>query len=150
MAKKSKDLQYYEAVGRRKTSVARVRLYIAGKDKAASVKGKKYTAGQFIVNGKLATEVFPSPFETKRYSHPFELTNTQDRFIVSVVTKGGGKNGQLEAIIHGISRALLIAETESRPVLKQNGLLTRDPRARERRMVGTGGKSRKQKQSPKR
>lgn len=151
MAKKTKDLHYYEAVGRRKESVARVRLYIAGKDKSASVKGKKIAAGQVIVNDRPATEFFPTIFEQKKYLQPFELTSTADRFVVTIRTTGGGKNGQLEAAIHGIARALSLADLETyRPVLKQNGLLTRDPRARERRMVGTGGKSRRQKQSPKR
>lgn len=151
MAKKSQDIQYYEAVGRRKESVARVRLYITGKDKTATVKNKKINQGDIVVNDLSFATFFPSEVEKKRLIQPLELTNNADRFAVSVHVEGGGKNGQLEAVIHGISRALCVADNdEYRPILRENDLLTRDPRKKERRKVGTGGKARRAKQSPKR
>jgi small subunit ribosomal protein S9 len=81
----------------------------------------------------------------------YMLALTEDRFVTTIHVTGGGKSGQLDDIVHGISRALNLMNTEEyRPTLKAKGLLTRDPRTRERRMVGTGGKSRRAKQSPKR
>jgi len=82
---------------------------------------------------------------------PFKITQTDDRFVVSALIRGGGKNGQLEAFVHAISRAIEKTDKETmRPLLKKPGFLTRDARIRERRKVGTGGKSRRLKQSPKR
>ena len=151
MAKKSKNIQYYEAVGRRKEAVARVRLYIVGKDKSASIKGEKIKQGSMMINGKPYETYFGTLTEKKKLWRPLVVTNNTDRFAISVLVEGGGKNGQLEAIMHGVARSLSTANTgEYRPILKQHALLTRDPRTRERRMVGTGGKARRQKQSPKR
>jgi small subunit ribosomal protein S9 len=151
MAKKNQDVTFYEGVGRRKEAVARVRLYITGKDKTVQVQGKKVSAGHITVNQKPIEEVFGSSFEQKRYLKPLELTNNSDRFAITINVTGGGKNGQLEAIIHGLARALCLVDSdEYRTTLKKEGLLTRDPRTRERRKVGTGGKARRAKQSPKR
>lgn len=151
MAKKSKDIQYYESVGRRKEAVATARLYIVGKEKSITVEGKKYEAGQIIVNGEAAEMAFPLDSHQKRYLQPIELTNNAGRFVITLKVNGGGTVGQLEAIIHAISRALNLVDKETfRPVLKANGLMTRDSRIRERRKVGHGGKARKKKQSPKR
>ena len=155
MPKKTKEMQYFEAIGRRKEAVSRVRLYIIGKDKTATVEAEgtktKVKAGDMLVNRKPLVEFFSSEYEQKRCMLPFELTNTQGRFAVSVLLSGGGKHGQLEATILGIARALNIADRDTfRPVLKSNNLLTRDARARERRKVGHAGKARKKKQSPKR
>jgi len=73
------------------------------------------------------------------------------KYYVTVKVVGGGKNGQLDAVVHGIARAFDKADREKfRPPLKRAGLLTRDARVRERRKVGTGGKARRKKQSPKR
>lgn len=151
MAKKTQDIQYYEAVGRRREAVARVRLYITGKDKTATVKTNKIKQGEIIVNDMAYDAMFTGDVEKKRLVLPLELTNNLDRFAASIHVSGGGKNGQLEAIIHGISRALCIVDNdEYRPMLKEYSLLTRDPRKKERRKVGTGGKARRAKQSPKR
>lgn len=151
MVKKLKDIQYYEGIGRRKEAVARVRLHIVTKEKAAVVDGTKVSAGVIILNGKPIEKTFAAEFQKKQYLHAFELTNTVDRFAVTIKTEGGGKVGQLEAIVHGISRALCLVDNEvNKPPLKKEKMLTRDPRTRERRMVGTGGKSRRAKQSPKR
>jgi len=79
-----------------------------------------------------------------------KFTENQDRFAISIKGSGGGKTGWLGAISLGIARALVLADQSNKPILRKNGLLTRDPRTRERRKVGTGGKARREKQSPKR
>ncbi len=150
MPKKNTDIKYYESVGRRKEAVARVRLYIVGKDKTATVNGKKIKEGEIIVNDKPISVVFPLLSHEKRYLKPLVLTSNAERFAISVKLAGGGKNGQLEALMHGLARAIQKSDEETRPALKLEGLLTRDPRTRERRKVGTGGRARRQKQSPKR
>lgn len=151
MPKKTKDVQYYEAIGRRKQSVARVRLHLVTKDKLASYGEKKLKAGDIYLNDKPIEKAFPSAFEREYYLMPLKLTNNLDRFAISIQISGGGKKGQLDAVVHGLSRALeLVDKATYRPVLKKEGLLTRDPRKKERRKVGRAGKSRKMKQSPKR
>ncbi len=151
MAKKKNDIQYYESVGRRRESVARVRLHIVtGKDSTASVKGAKMKQGEIVVNDKPLTEYFPSVAEQNLILRPFQVTSSADRFVATIVVRGGGKNGQVEAVQLGVARALCLADESFRETLKPEGLLTRDPRIRERRKVGTGGKARRQKQSPKR
>lgn len=151
MPKKIKDVQYYEAVGRRKQSVARVRLHLVTKEKPASYADKKLKAGEIYLNKQPIEKAFPSLYEREFYLMPLKLTNTVDRFAISIMVSGGGKRGQLDAVVHGLSRALLLVDKETyRPLLKKEGLLTRDPRKKERRKVGRAGKSRKMKQSPKR
>lgn len=151
MAKKTKNIHYYEAVGRRRESVARVRLYIVGKDKTALVSGVKMEAGEMVVNKKPIQVIFPSLREKILYISPFKITQTQERFVVSALVRGGGKNGQIDAVVHGLARAIEKTDKDAmRPLLKKAGLLTRDSRTRQRRHVGTGGKSRRVKQSPKR
>lgn len=150
MPKKAKDLQYYEAVGRRREAVARVRLYIAAKGKTVLVKGEKKNLGDKVINDHIFSEYFTSVGDQNLFLQPLTLTENADRFFVSVKVLGGGKKGQVDAVVNGISRALCLADESYRPVLRQHGLLTRDPRAKERRKVGTGGKARRQKQSPKR
>jgi small subunit ribosomal protein S9 len=134
-AKPKKD--YTFAVGRRKTSIARVRLY-AGR-------------GENIINGKPALEYFPSASQAKLLQMPFEVTETIGKYYSSIKIVGGGKVSQLTAATHGLARALNEIDVENfRGALKSHGLLTRDARERQRRKVGTGGKSRRQKSSPKR
>lgn len=128
---------YTQAVGRRKEAVARVRI----------MKGQ----GQMTVNGKPVSEYFRGPIAQKKYQQPFELTQTLGQYTATVKIIGGGTNSQLEALIHGLSRALEKSNKEVfRSPLKKNGLLTRDPRVRERRKFGLGGRARAKKQSPKR
>lgn len=135
--------KYTYAVGRRKTATARVRLY-----KTATVDG---TTSQLVVNGKPAEVYFPGEAAKLSYRRPFIATETLTKMSASVVVAGSGKSGQLDAVVHGISRALAVLDREAyRAILKTAGLLTRDSRAKERRKVGTGGKARRQKQSPKR
>lgn len=128
---------YFQAVGRRREAVARVRLF----------KGQ----GQLTVNGKPIAEYFTGLISQKLYQRPFELTKTTGLVSGSVKVIGGGFNSQLEATIHGIAKALQILDRDkNRPILKINKLLTRDARVRERRKFGLAGKARAKKQSPKR
>lgn len=149
--KKTKDIKYFEGVGRRKEAVARVRLYLTNKEKTANVFEKKIKRGEIIINKKSISDYFPSQAEKNLYLLPLTLTNSEDRFAISILTRGGGHIGTLEAIVHGLARALEKVDRETyRPILKKAGLLKRDSRERERRKVGTGGKARRAKQSPKR
>ena len=135
--------KYTYAVGRRKTATARVRLY-----KSATVEGG---SAQLMVNGKPAEEYFPGETAKMAYRRPFIVTETLTKMSASARVTGSGKAGQLDAVVHGITRALAALDRDAyRTLLKTAGLLTRDSRAKERRKVGTGGKARRQKQSPKR
>lgn len=136
MAKKSTKKDYIFAVGRRRASVARVRLH----------KGK----GETLVNTMPVSQYFAG-ITGDLFNQPFLLTGTLDKYWVSAKIAGGGKKGQVVSLVHGISRALVqVDSAKFKPVLKAQGFLTRDSRTRERRKIGTGGKARRQKQSPKR
>ena len=113
---------YFYGTGRRKKSVARVRL-IPG-------------TGVITINGKSIDEYFG--LETLKYvvNQPFGVTNTAGKFDVITTVKGGGISGQAGAIRHGIARALLQADAENRAALKAAGFLTRDPRMKERKKYG--------------
>jgi len=151
MVKKIKDLSYYEAVGRRKQSVARVRLYIIKKSTEVTVGKLKIKAGEIFINGKSIDETSFKVYKKKFLMMPLTLTKNEKRFAVSIIVNGGGTTGQLDAMVHGIARTLLVVDTEAyRSILKTSGMLTRDPRKKETRKVGTGGKARRMKQSPKR
>ncbi|MBI3443447.1 30S ribosomal protein S9 [Candidatus Woesebacteria bacterium] len=133
----AKNKNYYYAVGRRKNASARVRLY----------KGKS----ESLINDEPISKYFPGEVARFFWSEPFDLTDTGEKYYITVKVAGGGKKGQLEAVVHGISRALAMANpAKFKLSLKKAGLLTRDARIRERRKVGTGGRARRQKQSPKR
>lgn len=150
VAAKEDKVSYYEAVGRRKTASARVRLYVV-KDAAVTIDGKSVEKGGMIVNGLPVEKFFPGEIFKKRYQEPFRTTNTMGRFAVSVTTTGGGLVGQLAATIHALSRALTKVDQEKfRPILKKRGFLMRDPRAKQRRKAGYAGKARARRQSPKR
>ncbi len=147
---KEPKVAYYEAIGRRKVASARVRLNVVG-DTNIKVHGIELEKGSMIVNGRQVESYFPGEVNKKMYLEPFRTTNTLNRFAVSVRVSGGGLNGQLGAVIHGISRALEKVDKEKfRPILKKRGFMTRDPRAKQRRKAGFAGKSRARKQSPKR
>lgn len=133
----SKQKAYTFAVGKRKTSSARVRLF----------KGQ----GDSVINDQLIGKYFPG--ETMRifWSKPFELTDTLGKFHITAKVVGGGRRSQLESVVKATARALSILDAAKfRMPLKKAGLLTRDDRKKERRKVGTGGKARRAKQSPKR
>lgn len=144
----SKDFIY--AVGRRKSAVARVRLYKTVK--AGLLWGEqKVEKGKIVVNEKPVGEYFSGIVSEAFHKEPFIATNTLDKYAVTIRVMGGGLKGQLDAALLGIARALSEIDREKfRPILKKKGMLTRDARVRQRRTVGTGGKSRRQKQSPKR
>jgi len=134
MAKKQ---NYTYAVGKRKTASVRIRLF----------KGK----GESLVNDLPANKYFPGAINKIILDRPFNLTETLGKYYFTARVIGSGKEGQLDAVIQGVSKALALADREKfRSPLKKAGLLTRDARIRERRMVGTGGKARRAKQSPKR
>ena len=121
MAKKSENI-VFQGTGRRKESIARVRL-MAGK-------------GNITVNGKTLDEYFGTEILKVIVNQPFAVTNTVGKYDVVVKVVGGGYTGQAGAIRHGIARALNEANSEFRPVLKANGFLTRDPRMKERKKYG--------------
>jgi small subunit ribosomal protein S9 len=148
--KSEEAITYYESVGKRKESSARVRLYVVV-DKPVSVGKLTLTKGCMFVNGRAAEQYFPGEVMKKQYQEPMRTTNTLNRFGVIIKVAGGGLSGQLSAVIHGISRALLKVDKEKmRPILKKRGFLTRDPRKKERRKAGFAGKARARRQSPKR
>ena len=111
--------------GRRKTAVARVRLSSG--------------SGKVTVNGRAFEAYFPTDSLRMVVQQPLVLTNTADKYDVRVNVTGGGPNGQAGAVRHGISRALLLVDAALRPPLKAGGLLTRDPRMRERKKYGQPG-----------
>jgi len=110
------------ATGRRKESVARVRI----------VPG----SGRFALNGRALEDYFPRPALQMVVTEPLRLTNTVDRYDVIASIIGGGISGQAGAVRHGIARALVEADPTLRGELKKKGLLTRDARAKERRKYG--------------
>lgn len=144
------DAAYYEGVGRRREAVARVRTYFVKKG-VATIGEIAHKAGAFIINGKSIEKIFNRKADQLLCQKPLTITDSVDRFVVSIHVSGGGTTGQIGAISHGLARALAMEPAGlDRPKLRTAGLLTRDARTRERRMVGTGGKSRRLKQSPKR
>src|SRR3989344_2668849 len=136
-----KDFIY--TVGKRKESVARIKLYPGGNGEL-----KK---GDIIVNGKKIEEYFPHQIQKAKYLEPLNITNAIGKYTFTVKVSGGGTNSQLDALVLGMSRALVIFDSEKhRSTLRKKGFLTRDARVRERRKIGMGGKSRRKRQSPKR
>ena len=117
-----KKMQFFYGTGRRKSSIARVRL----------VEGN----GKITINGKDIDEFFGLETLKVIVRQPFTVTNTTSKYDVICSVKGGGFTGQAGAIRHGIARALNEANSEYRPALKSNGFLTRDPRMKERKKYG--------------
>ena len=115
--------KYWGATGRRKTSLARVRLF---------AKGEKI----FLVNDKPCNVYFPTLELQKISQIALEKMNCLDKFRVSTKVKGGGLHGQAEAVRHGTARALILFNPDFRKRLKKSGFLTRDPRMRERKKFG--------------
>lgn len=140
---------YAVAVGRRREAVARVRIYTGGGK--VEVFGEERKRGDMVVNGKPITEYFKFATFTPRYTKILEEAGVFGKYVISARVTGGGLSGQLDALVHGIARALDKLDKEKyHKMLSDKGYLTRDPRTRERRKVGTGGKARRKKQSPKR
>ena len=118
MAEKTK----FTALGRRKRSVAKVTL----------VPGK----GVITVNGKDVKDYMPYETLVMDLIQPLQLADATEKYDINIVVKGGGFSGQTGAIRLGIARALMLANAETRPTLKSNGYLTRDPRMKERKKYG--------------
>ncbi|MCD6429451.1 30S ribosomal protein S9 [bacterium] len=118
-----KEERYIEAVGRRKTAIARVRIW---------TKGTK----EIIVNDKPYTEYFPTIDLHKTVIAPLELLKITDKFRIVVKVKGGGVRAQAEAIRHGLARVLVKLNPDFKKRLKRAGFLTRDPREKERKKFG--------------
>lgn len=150
MAKIDKTIKkdYIFAVGKRRESRARIRLYEDIKKYPAGE--EKVQKGDIFVNNKKIGEYFSSKVAEAFYKEPFRITNTAEKYVISIKASGGGNVGQLGAVVHGISRALSALDPKNRSILKKAGFLTRDARTRERRKVGMGGKARRKRQSPKR
>lgn len=127
---------YVEGVGRRKRAVARVRLYTGGR-------------GVFIVNNKPVQDYFVREQDLHHLFEPLRLAGLEGKLDVTVRVEGGGLTGQAGAIRLGLARALLLVDPGLRPLLKQHGMLTRDPREKERKKPGLR-RARKAPQSPKR
>jgi small subunit ribosomal protein S9 len=117
------ETQYYEGLGRRKTASARVRLHTGGD-------------GTIVINNRPADEYFGRDWDLKHLTEPLVATDNAGRFNVTVLVNGGGITGQAGAIRLGIARALLKVDPDYRPTLRRYGLLTRDPRAKERKKPG--------------
>lgn len=118
------EIQYY-GTGRRKTSTARVYLRAGG--------------GEFKINRKAFDQYFPNETLRMIIQQPMKLTETGAKFDVLVNVRGGGPAGQAGAIRHGITRALMEYNADLRPALKEAGLVTRDPRIKERKKYGQKG-----------
>lgn len=118
--------RYWEAVGRRKTAVARVRLFTRGE------KG-------ILVNSKPLAEYFRYPHNQRVAAEALEAMKSADRFRVSAKVRGGGLHAQAEAIRHGAARALVLFNPDFRKRLKRAGFITRDPRMKERKKFGLKG-----------
>ncbi len=115
--------EYFEAVGRRKSSTARVRLYPGG-------------SGELIVNEKPGEEYFPREGDLIRAIEPLRITGYANNINVTVKVLGGGQTGQSDAVRHGVARALLKLNPDLRPPLRSHGMLTRDSREKERKKPG--------------
>jgi small subunit ribosomal protein S9 len=132
----AEEKRYYQGTGRRKTAVARVRLFPGN--------------GEVVVNGRSIQEFFGG----RELLHaivrsPLEVTGMTDAFNVLVKVRGGGESGQAQAVRHGIARALVDADEAHRPALRHAGFMTRDPRMKERKTPGFR-RARKKKQFTKR
>lgn len=114
--------EYFEAVGRRKTASARVRLYPG--------------SGEIVVNDLPVDEYFGRSLDQMALRAPLVLTGTEASFNISVHVAGGGDSGQAMAVRHGLTRALMVADPNLRRTLKAAGFVTRDPRAKERKKPG--------------
>ncbi len=118
-------VQEFRGTGRRKTAVARVRL-CAG-------------TGKIVVNGRAFESYFPLEAMRVQATQPLTVTESAAKFDLAISVSGGGPSGQAGAVRHGIARALLKADANLRPSLKAEGLLTRDPRMKERKKYGQPG-----------
>jgi small subunit ribosomal protein S9 len=115
--------QYFEGIGRRKTSTARVRLHVGG-------------SGEVQINEKPAGEYFGRAADVQKLMTPLKIVGAENRFNVTVKVSGGGDTGQADAVAMGVARALVVSDPELKAVLRKAGYLTRDARAKERKKPG--------------
>ena len=116
---------YFYGTGRRKKSIARVRLYPG--------------TGSIVINGREIDDYFGLETLKLIVNQPLATTDTLGKFDIVAIVNGGGISGQAGAIRHGLARALVAADAENRPALKAAGFLTRDPRMKERKKYGLKG-----------
>lgn len=114
--------KYYEGIGRRKTSSARVRIMPG--------------SGKFTVNGKSGPDYFTRMGDMDSILDPMKAVDMEGKLDVTVLVRGGGVTGQTGAVLHGVARALIKMEPELRPVMRSGGFLTRDSRMKERKKPG--------------
>ena len=119
------DIKEFLGTGRRKTAVARVRLAVG--------------SGKIVINGRPFENYFPTDTLRTVAVTPLTVTESVAKYDIRINVNGGGPNGQAGAVRHGIARALLMLDAALRPTLKTAGLLTRDPRRREREKYGQPG-----------
>ncbi len=112
----------FRAVGRRKAAIARVQV--------------RAGAGEVVVNGKPVAEHFPTLMLQRTVAEPLQVVGGDGKFSVMAKVVGGGVTGQADAVAHGLARALCQVNDEYRPLLRKAGLLTRDPRVKERKKYG--------------
>jgi small subunit ribosomal protein S9 len=124
-----KDGKYFYAVGRRKTSVAQVRLY----------EDEKATDNDLVINGKKLKDYFPTISQQNNMLAPLKAVGLYGKFSATVLVRGGGVTGQVEATRLGISRALVVFNAELKKTLKDLGFMTRDAREVERKKAGLKG-----------
>ncbi len=123
MVQATAQQEYYYGTGKRKTSIAKVRLYLEDD-------------GSILVNGKPMDEYFNWLPWQRVINEPFQVSNTVNRFRVVARVLGGGVNSQAEAIRHGIARALVVFDADLKPALRRQGLITRDARIKESKKYG--------------
>ncbi len=147
--KKNVVKDYIQTVGRRKSAVARVRLYPTLRK--VQLGDLELSKGEASVNGITLKDYFGFEAYYPKFNKFIKNVGAEGKFIFTMKVTGGGKASQLDAVIHGVARALDKQDTDSyHEVLKDGDYLTRDARVRERRKVGMGGKARRKRQSPKR
>ena len=122
MTTSSPDRHYFYGTGRRKNAVAQVRIMPG--------------VGAIVINGKPLEEAVPIPSLQTAILEPFRVTSTTGGFNATVKVSGGGVAGQAGAVRHGLARALVVADEGFRPILRKAGLMTRDPRVKERKKYG--------------
>jgi small subunit ribosomal protein S9 len=119
------DRKYYEGIGRRKRSSARIRIYL-----------DEQSSGEFEVNGKTVKDYFPRIGDVEALMGPLSDTNLAGSVDVTVLVQGGGITGQTDAVRLGLARALVKYDEELRNILRSGGHMTRDPRVKERKKPG--------------
>ena len=123
MVQQTAPQEYYYGTGKRKTAIAKVRLYLG-------------QGGLIEVNGKPLNEVFGRDLWQATVRQPLKVTNSEGRFNIVAQVQGGGVSAQSEALRHGISKALVVFDATLKPSLRKFGLMTRDPRVKERKKYG--------------